>query len=47
MLQEMAVATAEILLQRLTLEDAREYAGEGAEWPEAATVAPQAMSRRF
>ena len=39
MLQEMAVATAEILLQRLTLEDAREYAGEGAEWPEAATVA--------
>lgn len=39
MLQEMAVATAEILLQRLTLDDAREYAGEGAVWPEAATVA--------
>lgn len=39
MLQEMAVATAEILLQRLTLEDAKEFAGEGAEWPEAASVA--------
>lgn len=38
LLGELAVATAEILLQRLTLEDAREYAGQHAVWPEAASV---------
>ncbi len=35
---ELAVATAEMLLQRLTLADAIEYAGPGAVWPEAASV---------
>lgn len=39
MFNEMAPATAEILLQRLTLDDAKEYAGPGAVWPEATTVA--------
>ena len=38
MLNELAVATMEILLQRLTLADAQEYAGPGAVWPEAASV---------
>lgn len=38
MLNEMAPATAEILLQRLSIEDAKEYAGPGAVWPEAASV---------
>ena len=37
-LQELGVATAEILLQRLTLADAQTYAGPGAVWPEAASV---------
>lgn len=37
-LNEMAVATAETLLQRLTLEDAQAYCGPGAVWPEAAKV---------
>lgn len=37
-LGEFANATAEMLLQRLTFEDAVEYAGPGAVWPEAATV---------
>ena len=35
---ELAVSTAEMLLQRLTLKDAIEYAGPGAVWPEAASV---------
>lgn len=39
LLNDMAVAGAEILLQRLTLADAQEFCGEGAVWPEAATVA--------
>lgn len=38
MLSQLAVATAEILLQRLTLEDAKEYAGPHAVWPEQASV---------
>ncbi len=38
-LQEMAVATAEILLQRLNSEDAMEFAGPGAVWPDNASVA--------
>lgn len=38
MLQEMAVATAEILLQRLNSEDAMEYAGPGAVWPDNASI---------
>ena len=38
MFNEMAPATAEILLQRLSLEDAKSYAGPGAVWPEAASV---------
>lgn len=38
-LQDLAVATAEILLQRLTLADAQEYAGRHAVWPEATSVA--------
>lgn len=37
-LSELAVATAETLLQRLTQEDAREYAGPHAVWPEQASV---------
>ena len=38
MLNEMSIATAEMLLQRLSLDDAIEYAGPGAVWPEAASV---------
>jgi hypothetical protein len=38
-LQDLAVATAEILLQRLSIADAQEYAGRHAVWPEAASVA--------
>ena len=38
MLNDLAQATAEMLLQRLTLADAQEYAGPGAVWPEAASV---------
>ncbi|MGP1679663.1 MAG: hypothetical protein ACTS6J_21230 [Burkholderiales bacterium] len=37
-LQEMAVATAEILLQRLNSQDAMEFAGPGAVWPDQASV---------
>jgi hypothetical protein len=37
-LGDLAVATAEILLQRLTIDDAREYAGPHAVWPQAASV---------
>lgn len=35
---ELAVATAEILLQRLNLADAQEYAGRHAVWPETTSV---------
>lgn len=38
LLGEFAVATAEMLLQRLTADDAREYAGPHAVWPEEASV---------
>jgi len=37
-LSDMSVATSEILLQRLTPEDAMAYAGPGAVWPEATSV---------